>query len=327
MALVGGVAGLVAGAVCGWLYFYTADLPSITELYQYNPSTVIEIRGRADATTHVVPGDQMGKYLPSALVAAEGRAESRGPIRATIAGLFSDGRPRATMFSWQLARGLVPDGHSIGRQIDELRLAEQIQRHFNQQEILTIYLNRVYLGENAYGVEDASTRYFGKHASDLSLDEAALVAGLIRSPSHDSPIQHPERAVERRNWVLDQMTSQASVSRESAHQAKAKPLIVRQTENSEATYDWNRCALKIISHESPLNTTIQVGKGEKYQQTPVISFEVLESGEVRNAIVKRSSGVADIDNYALAGTRAMRYKERPTGCGIIESQAVVNVDF
>jgi len=269
----------------------------------------------------------MGKYLPSALVAAEGQAESRDPILATITDLFSDARPRAEMFSWRLARGLVPKGLSIGPQNDELRLAEHIQRHFNQHEVLTIYLNRVYLGENAYGVEDASMRYFGKHTSDLSLDEAALLAGLIRSPSHDSPIEHPERAVERRNWVLDQMYSQASVSRESADQAKAAPLIIRQTANSEATYDWNRCVLKIVSHGSPANTAIQVRAGEKSTQTPVFSFEILESGEVLNAVVKRSSGVSDIDNYGLAGIRAMRYNERPPGCGIIESQAVVNVDF
>jgi membrane peptidoglycan carboxypeptidase len=80
-------------------------------------------------------------------------------------------------------------------------LAEQIQRHFNQRQVLTIYLNRVYLGENTYGVEDASMRYFGKYAFDLSLDEAALLAGLIRSPRRDSPIVHPERAVERRNHL------------------------------------------------------------------------------------------------------------------------------
>jgi TonB family protein len=232
------------------------------------------------------------------------------------------------MYTWQLARGLAPNGHSIGRQIDELRLAEQIQRHFNQRQVLTIYLNRVYLGQNTYGVEDASMRYFGKHTSDLSLDEAALIAALVRSPSHDSPIEHLERAVERRNWVIDQMTSQGSVSLEDAEQAKAAPLIVKHTTDSEATYDWNRCALKVVCHGSPANRTIRMHTGEKStKQTPVISFEVLESGEIRNAAVHRSSGIADIDNYALAGVRAMKYSERPPGCGIIESQAVVNVDF
>lgn len=328
VAIAGGVVLLAAAAVCGWLYFYTADLPSIAELHQYDPATASEIHVRADSPTHVVPTDQLGKYLVSALVAAEGQTESRGPIRATIASLLSDVQPRAQMYSWQLARGLAPKGHAIGRQIDELRLAEQIQRHFDQRQVLTIYLNRAYFGENTYGVEDASMRYFGKHASDLSLDEAALLAGLIRSPHGDSPIDHPERAVQRRNWVIDQMISQGSVSQEDAEQAKAAPLIVKQTANSEATYDWNRCALKLASHGLPTNTTIRVRPGEKsMKQTPVVSFEVLESGEVRNAAVYRSSGIADIDNFALASVRIMRYNERPHGCGIIASRAVVNVDF
>ncbi len=129
-------------------------------------------------------------------------------------------------------------------------------------------------------------RYFGKHASDLSLDEAALLAGLIRSPNGDSPIDHPERAVQRRNWVIDQMISQGSVLREDAAQAKTAPLIVKQTANSEATYDWNRCTLKLASHGSPTDTTIRVRPGEKsMKNTPVVSFEVLESGEVRNTAV------------------------------------------
>ncbi len=134
--------------------------------------------------------------------------------------------------------------------------------------------------------------------------------------------------MERRNWVIDQMTNQGSASQEDAEQAKAAPLIVKRTANSEATYDWNRCVLRIIGHGSPANTTIRVRTGEKStRQMPVISFEIIESGEVRNAIVLRSSGIADIDNYALAGVRGMKYRERPPGCGIIQSQGVVNVDF
>ena len=188
-------------------------------------------------------------------------------------------------------------------------------------------MNRVYLGESTYGAEDASRRYFGKHASDLSLDEAALLAGLIRSPSHDSPITHPDRAVVRRNWVIDRMVAQRTVSQE-AGRAKEAPLIVRRTANAEATYDWNRCELKIVNYASPQSTSIRIRSGESpTKQSPIVSFEVLESGEIRKAAVQRSSGVVDIDSYALAGISSMRYNERPSSCGIIESQATVNVDF
>jgi len=176
-----GVAIVVAfGAVCGCLYFYTADLPSIAELDRCNPISASEIQIGAGSLAHVVPSDLLGKYVVNALLAAEGQAEARVPIRATIANLLSGVQP-ARMYSWQIARGLVPNGHGVRRQTIELRLAEQIQRHFEQRQVLTIYLNRVYFGEGAYGVEDASMRYCGKNAADLSLDEAALVVGLIRS--------------------------------------------------------------------------------------------------------------------------------------------------
>lgn len=332
VAITAGVGCVAAGAVCGWLFFYTADLRSTAELYQYAPATPSEIHTQsADGTTsltHVLPSEQLGRYLVSAVIAAEGPSESRGPIRATAHNLLSGDQPMAQMYSWQVARGLVTNGRGIGRQIDEIRLAEQIYRHFDQRQLLTIYLNRVYFGENSYGVEDASMRYFGKHAGDLSLDEAALLVGLIRSPGPDSPIHHPERAVQRRNWVIDQMVKQGSLARGDAEQAKAAPLIIKQTADSGAAYDWNRCVLRLASFGSSGRPPIRVRTGERFtMNAPVITFEVLESGEVRNAVVQHSSGIADVDNYALASVRTIRYHERPQGCGPVESQAVVNVDF
>lgn len=327
LRLVGGLVLVAVGATYCWLYLYSADLPSITELNQYNPSTTSEIHPQPDSTRHVIPSDQLGKYIEKAALAAEGQPESRGPIRSAIVGLFSGAEPHTQLYTLQLARSLVNRNRAIRRQIDELRLAERIHKQFGQRQVLTIYLNRVYLGENTYGVEDASMRYFDKHAVDLSLDEAALIAGLIRSPNRDNPIIYPERAVQRRNWVTDEMINQGSVPREDGEQAKQAPLIVKQTADSKATYDLNRCALKVISHHSPSSTTIRTRPGEKLKQIPIVTFRVLESGEVQGVAVSRSSGVADIDSYALTWIRTFKYKERPRGCGIIESQAGVNVDF
>lgn len=85
-------------------------------------------------------------------------------------------------------------------------------------------------------------------------------------------------------------------------------MIVKRTANSEAAYDWNRCALSMATHGSPANPEIRVRLGEKSaKQTPVISFDVLESGEIRNAVVFRSSGVVDIDKYALTTINTVRY--------------------
>src|SRR5260370_7156034 len=109
LMIAGGVVLLTAAAVCGWLYFYTADLPSIAELRQYDPATASEIHVRgSDSLTHMVPSNRLGKYLISALVAAEGRTESRGPIRSTIATLLSDVHPRPHISSSHLPRGFAP---------------------------------------------------------------------------------------------------------------------------------------------------------------------------------------------------------------------------
>jgi penicillin-binding protein 1A len=327
VAVIAGLALLVVPSIFGWLYLYTADLPSVATLDQYEPSAPAEIRTETGSVTHVVPTNQFGSYLPGALLGAEGQPDPRGPIRAAFSDLLRETPPKGQMYSWQIARSLVHNERSLPRQIDEIRVAQQIHHRFNQQQILTIYMNRVPLGQDITGVEDASLRYFGKQVSDLSLGEAALIAGLIRSPSHDSPINHPERAVQRRNWVLDKMVHQGLVSKADADQAEAAPLIVKQTASSDPTYDWKRCALTIATLGPQTNGLIHARQGEEYKTTPVIRFEVLESGETRNAILTRSSGVADTDNYVLTSIKNMRYKERPLGCGILENQATVNVDF
>ena len=326
-AILVGLVLLLVASIFGWLYLYTADLPSVAMLDQYTPSAPAEVRTETGSAAHVVPADQLGKWLPSAVLAAEGQPDPRGPIRAEFVIFFWDTSPRGQMYSWQIARALGPRGDRLGQQIDRLRIAQQIHRRFSQQQIMTIYMNRVYLGPDVNGVEDASVRYFGKHVSDLSLDEAALIAGLIRAPSHDSPINHPERAVRRRNWVLEKMVRQGSVSQASADQAEEAPLIVKRTADSDATYDWKRCALMIASHGSPISGPIRRRPDEELKTTPVISFEVPESGEIRKVSLSRSSGVADIDNYALTSINNMRYKERPPGCGVLENQATVYVDF
>src|SRR4051812_28449398 len=125
---------------------------------------------------------------------------------------------------------------------------------------------------------------------------------IPRSIIQNEPLQ-------RRNWVLDNMIRQGSPSQADAERAKAAPLIIKRIANSDAMYDWKRCALMIASHGTITDGSIRTRPGENYQNTPVISFEVLESGEIMNAIVSRSSGLADIDSYALIGIKSMRYEE------------------
>jgi membrane peptidoglycan carboxypeptidase len=165
-----------------------------------------------------VPWEKLGKYTVASLIAAEGKPDARSPFIE----LFFPGEERHTVpYQVQLARSLVCPSRSLNRQFQELRLANAINRAFDQEDVLTIYLNRVYLGPNVYGIEAAAKRYLGKNASDMTLEESAAMVSMIRSPRMYSPLLHPDRAIQRRNSILDEMVVEGSVSQADADRAKA----------------------------------------------------------------------------------------------------------
>src|SRR5438874_4198405 len=127
----------------------------------------------------------------------------------------------ASSITQQLARNSLPlGGRTVSRKLLEAMVALRIEREFTKQQILELYVNRIYFGTGCYGVETASQAYFGKSASKLNLPEAALLAGLIRSPNRFSPLKNPEGAAAQRNAVLDRMVQWKKLSPEQAEQAK-----------------------------------------------------------------------------------------------------------
>src|SRR5204862_8213708 len=111
-------------------------------------------------------------------------------------------------------------GRSFSRKLLEAMVALRIERDFTKQQILELYVNRIYFGTGCYGVETASQAYFGKNASKLNLSEAALLAGLIRSPNRFSPLKNPEGAAVQRDTVLDRMVELKKIGAADASQAK-----------------------------------------------------------------------------------------------------------
>lgn len=319
---------LSAAIVWFWLYVSDRDLPSLSELDAYNPTARTEVRLRApdgsEAVAHVIPAAEFGKHLPNAVVAAEGDIETQDPIRATL-DVVLRGEHARPMYAMRLSSGMKLRGNSLRRNLNEVRLAERIHRHYNPQQILTIYMNRVDLGEGVHGMEDAALRYFGKQALDVSLDEAALLAGLIRAPMYDSPIRHPERAVERRNQVITEMQRLEFVSSGEAMSASEAPLVIKKDAKTPAAYDFERCPVKIIKNGT--SAALKIPPGSVIKNTPVVGFEVLESGTIRNAVLSRSSGLAEIDQYALETTRSIRFASRPSGCGVIAESMSLTIDF
>lgn len=132
----------------------------------------------------------------------------------------------ASTITQQLARqtfGLME--RSYKRKLMEAFVAQRIEKQYSKSEILELYLNRIFFGKNFYGIQAASLGYFGKDAKELTLAEAATLAGLIKSPNNIEPIKHPERAKKERDYVLDRMVIEKHLSREDAEFTKMKPVL------------------------------------------------------------------------------------------------------
>src|SRR4030088_1819581 len=213
------IAALV-GATAGLMLVYTTDLPQVDALEAYRPSSITELYddhsrviGSFALQRRVVAGyDDFPPVLRDALVSIEDKDFYRHSginfwriVGAAYRDIESGGKVQgASTLTMQLARNLFlsPD-RSWHRKIQESMLAIQIERRFTKQQIFTLYANQIYLGHGVYGFEAASQFYFSKPAKQLTLDEAALLAGLPKGPGYYSPINHPDHAVKRRNLVIN----------------------------------------------------------------------------------------------------------------------------
>ncbi|MDD3765049.1 MAG: penicillin-binding protein 1A [Nevskiales bacterium] len=149
----------------------------------------------------------------------------RAAVKLALTGEKSQGGSTITM---QLARNVfLSNERTFTRKFREILLALQMEDRLSKEQILEIYLNKIFLGERAYGVGAAALVYFGKPAGELTLGEMAVIAGLPKAPSRDNPVANPQRAVERRNYVLRRMHELGDISDLQYEQALAEPLVLR----------------------------------------------------------------------------------------------------
>ncbi len=229
MKLLLSLALLCVVAVVGfaaWMYFYTLDLPDTAAMAVYSPGGPVVIQTKiCGGPVYIVaiPGGNPQAFR-QAILAVEGDFGPRNFLRRYSDEL--DHHSRYGRYSDQLAGQILcgsVDG-PLKRTLRELRTAIQLERRFNHDQLLDIYVNRAFFGTGIYGVAEASRRYFGKHAEELSTAEAALLAGLIARPAYYSPIQHPDRALARRNEVIDAMLKRGSIQPLEAKTAKLAPM-------------------------------------------------------------------------------------------------------
>jgi len=233
---------IVAGALLGVFFAYESELPQISNLENYQPNIITQVFANDGKTLIgefaiekrvVVPFKDIPPVLRNAIVAVEdadfwkhlGVNPWRIPaalIANLRAGRHSQGSSTLTM---QLSRKLfLTDEKTWERKIKEAILAFQIEKSFTKEEIFTLYCNQVLFVHGHYGVEAASQFLFSKAIKDLQLHEAALVAGLPQSPTRLTPLFHPERALARRNHVLQRMVDEKYISKAEYERAAQQPL-------------------------------------------------------------------------------------------------------
>src|SRR5881628_1985962 len=228
---------LLAAAGFAVFLFYgtwaqTFDMKNVGEMPERN--TVYDVDGKiysrlAGANRLKVSLSEVSPFFINAVLAREDARfyehkviDWRGILRAAVRDITSgSAKEGASSITQQLARNSLPlGGRTLSRKVLEAMVALRIERQFTKQQILELYVNRIYFGTGCYGVETASQLYFGKSASKLNLSEAALLAGLIRSPNRFSPLKNPEGAVAQRDAVLNRMVALKTLSPAEADEAK-----------------------------------------------------------------------------------------------------------
>jgi penicillin-binding protein 1A len=236
---------ILAGVLAGVYKAIKINLPDVSELEHFEPniiSTVLADDGSVIKEFAIerrveVPYEKIPPVLKQAIVATEDPrffrhhgVDFRGILRAFVANL-KQGRIRrlqgGSTITQQLARQLfLYSQQTLSRKLKETYLALQIERKYPKEKIFEMYCNQCYLGHGVYGVETAANLFFGKSVSDLTLEEAALIAGIFRGPEIYSPYTNAEVTLRRRNHVLNRMAEEGFISKEEAEEAKKKPLVV-----------------------------------------------------------------------------------------------------
>jgi penicillin-binding protein 1A len=244
-----GLLGVAGGA----LYAQLQELPDISNLNDFKPSEATRIYDINNNLISqlwleqrtIVTLDKIPEALQNAVIATEDERFYKhwgldlvGIVRAFTVNVLAGGlREGASTITQQLARTLfLTQEKTLARKVREALLSIQIEKNYSKKQILEMYLNDIYYGEGAYGVESAARTYFGKHLEDLTLPECAMLAGIPKSPSHFDPYKFPLEALRRRNLVLDRMAATSYITMQEATEAKNMPIELKKIEVQNAPY-------------------------------------------------------------------------------------------
>ena len=262
---------------------YSADGELLTKLYRENRI--------------YVSLDKIPAHLKEAIVAIEDKnfyvhhgVDFFGIMRAVVANIRAGYRAQgASTITQQLARNaLLHQKKTYYRKIQEAYLALQFERMYTKPEILEMYLNEIFMGHSAYGVEAAAQQYFGKSVSELSLSECALIAGLPRAPNYYSPYNNMEAAVERRNIVLNKMIELGYISQDRAQEAKNAEIALKSS-TSQSDEDLAPYFVRYVRDTllDMYGANMVYGSGLKVYTTLDTDMQEIANDSIDNAINQR----------------------------------------
>ena len=238
-------------AFIGYFFYLLGALPKVDRLADYRPPILSQVFGEDGSLVGefylerrtVVAVDKIPRRLIQAFVSAEDSnfyqhkgIDYLGVLRAAAKNLISMSKKEgASTITQQVAKSmLLTPEKKFSRKLKEAILAKKMEERLSKDEILYIYLNQIYLGSGAYGVQLAAETYFGKEVDKLTLAEMAMMAGLPKAPNSYSPIKHLDKAKERQSYVLERMVKEGYITRAEADHAKAEPILIHSLKKVNA---------------------------------------------------------------------------------------------
>lgn len=302
------------------------DLPNLSRLAIFQsgePSLLYDDAGQVFGSTVLeyrifVPLSRIPLKLRQAILAAEdarfyehGTLDLQGIARAAVKNLMSASvKEGGSTITQQLAKTLfLSHERTIGRKVKELQLASELEQRYTKDQILEMYLNAIYFGHGAYGIEAAARTYFSKSVTGLTLSEAALLAGLPRAPGRYSPLIDAKRAKARRQYVLDRMVATGVLKQAQARRASLAPLSVNPLFRSKGMAPWFIDYVRAQLEERLGPTLVRYG-GLKIYTT-------LNMGMQQAAVKAISRGI---------GAIAQQHKEQTAGATAVPEGALVALD-
>jgi penicillin-binding protein 1A len=240
-----GIPALAILFAAAWKLCFFTGCPDVHRLTSHRPggaSTLVDRSGKTFADLAPIDGElvrlaSLPRHVPEAFIAVEDkrfREHGAIDIRRVVGAMLSNVRAGgveegSSTLTMQLARNVFPEDlpgreRTLARKLLEVRVAQEIEDQFTKDEILEMYLNHIYFGNGARGIEAAARHYFGRASSDLSLPQAALLAAMPKAPAHYDPRRHPKEARERRDLVLSLMAEQKRISEAEMKAARQAPL-------------------------------------------------------------------------------------------------------